>query len=514
MNLNVPALVKNKTIQKYLVAGSIFLGLIFISFVLFNKEDTVIAEHTVERETLQNSVRVFGNAEPETVFTLSFEIGGRLISLPYEVGDPVVRGWRLAALDSTDIQANINKAVAQVNVEKSVLSEISAPDSPEAIQIQLAEIQKQNQVVADATQALFDDISVAQTSYEDILDDHLDREYFRPNNPEETQLRLGDVEDMSDELRAQLTTDRVNLFYALDSFEEVDNVGKTYSNFIDLLESTQSLYTDLIAVLEQESGVAPAQLASDFQDDSDALDDLAITLTPSFTAFNSAEGALQVLEKELELQQSGASDEAKDVQQKIISSRQQEVNALYSDLTKYRILSPISGRVFQTFVDLYENVSPNSQVISIVKDGALVVRADVAESDVVYVGIGNQVEITFDAIPNQAFLGTVSFVEQAVSNSSSAPTYETTFVFDEDQDITPIKSGMTANITAYSGAIDDVVTLPVNFVYSKDTETYVLVRNAEGTIIEKPITIGFRTNTGMVEITSGLQEGEVVLITQ
>lgn len=497
--------------QQWGIAGGIAAVIFLVLLISGSKSQEVISEYEVTQGSISNQVRVFGRAEPEKTFTLSFEISGKLTAYPYEVGDSVKKGARLATLSSSNIQANIRKAASQVTVEKSKLAELGQPDTPEEINIQLAKIEKQEQVINDFGSVLREDILQARNEFADILDDTLDKEYLRADDTEDVLLRLREVDDLSDTARDALGMARVAIQLLYNSLSSVTDLQELDSQFSQMVRQADSLMQELIDLLKEETTVQASRTLSDLEDNQEQLEDLLASLTASRNNFNTAESDLQILQEELVVKQTGASGAAKDVQQSIIASRQQEVNALYSDLTKYRINSPLTGKVFQTFVDQFENVSANSPVISVIPDEPFVIRSNVAESDIVFVGVGNTAEVTFDAIPGEAFLATVSFTEEAVDESRAAPSYETTFVFDEGQDTSAIKSGMTANITVTSGLTEDVLFIPANYLLMDNEQLTVQLLQGDE-FIDRVVTTGLRTNTGLVEITSGLQAGDVIVL--
>jgi len=97
-------------------------------------------------------------------------------------------------------------------------------------------------------------------------------------------------------------------------------------------------------------------------------------------------------------------------------------------------------------------------------------------------------------------------------SSKTVPVYETTFIFSENQDLSRIKSGMTANITISSGRVDNVLALPSSYVEQEEGASFVWVQDNSGDLERREVALGYKTNTALFEITSGLQEGETVVL--
>jgi len=317
--------------------------------------------------------------------------------------------------------------------------------SPEQLAITEAKILKQKQTIIDAAALLSESVDTARTDLENILDTAIDKEFSSPDDPD-ASLKMRSVESISDSVRDRLSGIRTSISNQITLSEQATEADLKYKYILDATRKTQSLISEMRALLNPKTDFQENAIDTKLELSKSQSESLIATLISPSSAYNSAVNDLAVLEGELVAQESGASIEDKNLQSSVIKSKQAEVNALYSDLSKYRISSPISGEVFQTFVDPFQNVSPTQSVISVIDRNPFVIRANVAESDVVFVGIGNPVDVTFDAITDSTYQAQVTFVESQIDTLRSVPTYETTFVFNEGQDLAKIKSGMTANM--------------------------------------------------------------------
>jgi RND family efflux transporter MFP subunit len=86
-------------------------------------------------------------------------------------------------------------------------------------------------------------------------------------------------------------------------------------------------------------------------------------------------------------------------------------------------LAPAAGKILQRFVEANELINPGTPVLSMrnAQDG-WVVKAGLADRDVVRVAIGDTARLTFDAYPSHFFSATVS--EISGTASSMTGTYE------------------------------------------------------------------------------------------
>ena len=139
------------------------------------------------------------------------------------------------------------------------------------------------------------------------------------------------------------------------------------------------------------------------------------------------------------------------------------------------------------------------------------VKANVHESVVDRIAVDQKATVRLEAFSDQRLSGTVSSVAgMAASSYSSVQNYETVVVIDELPSDLAIKPGMTAEVDILVGTYRDVIAVPVGAITEHFEQAYVYVmkgRKAERRKVETG-----RTTHSFVEITEGLEEGEVVAL--
>jgi HlyD family secretion protein len=126
-----------------------------------------------------------------------------------------------------------------------------------------------------------------------------------------------------------------------------------------------------------------------------------------------------------------------------VQSAQAAVDAAEAQLRQSQVYAPFDGRVGAVNVRLGELISPGVYAILLGDTSAMHVETtDLRETDVVRVQVGMPVEVTFDAVPDRIFQGTVT----QVAPVSSAEKGSTNYTVDVDvQDLDPgLRWGMTA----------------------------------------------------------------------
>jgi HlyD family secretion protein len=202
------------------------------------------------------------------------------------------------------------------------------------------------------------------------------------------------------------------------------------------------------------------------------------------------------------------------------------------NLSYTTITSPIDGVVISRDVEEGQTVASGFEtptLFTIAQDLTdMEVVADVDEADIGQVAVGQRVEFTVDAYPDDVFNGTVQQVRLEATTSTSVTTYEV--VIDAKNPDLKLKPGLTANVTIYTleeNGILSVETKALRFTPDKeilkeinikvdgtepettDTTRAVWVLNGN-TISPKTVVTG-PSSGDRTSIKDGLEEGEVVV---
>jgi RND family efflux transporter MFP subunit len=189
-------------------------------------------------------------------------------------------------------------------------------------------------------------------------------------------------------------------------------------------------------------------------------------------------------------------------------------------LENTRIRAPFDGTVLTKDADVGEVVAPfgaaanaRGAVVSMADMSSLDVEADVSESNITRVNVGQPCEIILDAYPEKNYEG---FVHKIVPTADRAKATVLTKVRFKNRDARVLPE-MSAKVTflskASEGASSDAsprLTIPGSSVVTRGgREVVFLVR--ENKAIETPIATGQRIGA-RVEIKQGLQSGDQVVL--
>lgn len=136
-----------------------------------------------------------------------------------------------------------------------------------------------------------------------------------------------------------------------------------------------------------------------------------------------------------------------------------------------------------------------------------IVECDFSEADVAKVKEGDEVEITFGAIPNETFTGKVRDIDLSATTSENVTTYGVEVeVLNAPAEL---RDGTSASVTVITASATNVLAVPTSSVTTdaQGESTVKLVKDGKST--SRTVQIGIKGDT-YTEIKSGLSVGDVV----
>jgi len=215
----------------------------------------------------------------------------------------------------------------------------------------------------------------------------------------------------------------------------------------------------------------------------------------------------ELIKRELISEQEFQTQEAVYKQRNLDYQNRQES---YKDLelqlnyTKIRALS--EGFITERLIEVGDRVNANEQVYTIEDFKPLLIRVYVPTSDAIKLETGMSAQVMTEVLQGAAFDGKVKLINPRIDNQTG--TVKTTIeVFDESLRLKP---GMFVEVRIAIGAKENVITIPRKAILYKQNKTYVFVMN-RNLVSQREIELGL-TEEDYVEVTSGLDEGEVIVI--
>jgi HlyD family secretion protein len=179
-------------------------------------------------------------------------------------------------------------------------------------------------------------------------------------------------------------------------------------------------------------------------------------------------------------------------------------------IAKMILRSPISGIVSKQDAKVGEALSPNTQVASVISSNRKI-EAYVPEVSVAGIVIGAPAVVTLDAYGDDVkFNARISRIDPRETVRDGVSTYKIELVFNIPDE--RARSGMTTNISIESMRKANVLSIPERAVSREGDVRKVLVKGADEEVREVEVTTGVSDTDGNIEIVSGLEEGDIVLI--
>ena len=169
------------------------------------------------------------------------------------------------------------------------------------------------------------------------------------------------------------------------------------------------------------------------------------------------------------------------------------------------LVAPLDGRIIDKSVVPGQVVTSSESVFTM--SDHLVAAANLDETDLAKIRLGQNVELLLDAYPDQPFAGKVERIAYTSTTVNNVTTFEVDILPDRVPDF--MRNGMTADLTFVKDEKENALLIPFLAVTKQGDKDTVLIPGAPPQARE--VTVGI--NDGKkVEVLSGLKEGDPVLL--
>jgi HlyD family secretion protein len=468
---------------------------------------------TVRRGSIVVSATGAGTIIAAQELTLGFSGSGTLSELAVQVGDRVAAGDLLARIDATAAQ----KALATA-------------------ELQLAQARMQTDATATATGVSYDDLSIAQAEMalseaEEALDE------LRNWQPDEEKIALAQAQlDAATAGYSAAVGQQSSAYYGAESARinveqaqrDLGDAQGAYDQAFEPARDWELSDPRLGPKLEAERAAASRSLQR-------AQDNLAIAEAnyskalagsassgPASAQTNilSAEQALAAAQNGPDADQIAAAEKAVErarlsLQQAQLNRESHLLNLAQAELAvvdaetaleRTALVAPIDGTVTAVKAAVGESASGAVIVLSDLSQPLLEVFLD--ETDLDKVGIGYEVDVIFDALPEETFSGQVVRVDPQLTRDSgvSAVRAVVEVAYDKPR---PLPVGLNATVDVIGGRAENALLVPVEAVREISPGQYALFVLVDGEPELRMVEVGLMDFT-FAEILSGVEVGDVV----
>ena len=525
-------------------------------FYFIKKNPSVYDFTIVKRGDVIQDVSVTGRVKPAQKVDLAFEKSGKISRVYAAIGSLIKTGQLLAILENNDLYAQLAQAEANLEAEKARLAELKNGARPEEIKIAETKVSNSEKNLEDAESNLAevknkavvdlkDDYSGALTSAQtavnigknslQVLTD-VQYNHFNGTAGDDTNVAdkkttavylllgkkdggkwgqnqisvltggaFGSVQyaatnPLEENIDKAVEESLVALRAVKDAVESVPFISSVTSAEKTDLETEKNNLNSQISLLSSRDQAIKVQRAVN----SIAISSAQANVTIANNALNSAAD-------ELILEKAGSTSEQIQAQEAKVKAAEAEIQNIKSQIRKTAIYSPIDGILAKQDFKNGEIASANAGLISIISDKNFEIEVDIPEADIAKIKIGSEALVTLDAYGNEViFKAAVISVEPAETLIDGMATYKTALQFkDEDG---RIKSGMTANIDIVSDRRENVIFVPQRAIKIQDGSKTIQVLDNNDNIQEIEILLGLRGSDGNIEVISGINEGDRIIV--
>ncbi len=288
----------------------------------------------------------------------------------------------------------------------------------------------------------------------------------------------------------------------------------------DLLQSNTSAAQAVIALRDAEERLKKAQDYRDTLDEPYEYDEIVykngVAEVKTRKVDEADEETIAQADEDLALAQAQYDDalraweRVKDGPNKAdIEAAEARVDAARATLNMAELTAPFEGTV--TLVDNLpgDQVSVGTPAFRIDDMSRLLVDVQLSEIDINNVSLGQSVQVSFDAILDKEYQGTVIEVGQIGSDMQGAVNFTVTIELTDADEL--VRPGMTAAVNIVVKEIENQILIPNRAVRLADGERVVYLLN-NGTIEMVEVRLGASAETMSVLVSDNVPEGATVIL--
>lgn len=498
MKIHIPKFLKKKR-NIWIIA--IIVVLIIAGWFIFGrgKANNSIQTGFVTKQNLEATVLTTGQVVSSTDLDLSFQGSGVVRKVLVKEGDKVYQGQLLAYLDQSSALASLTTAQGSFGQAKANYDKLLAGASAE-------NIQTVQDSVAGAKQDLNNIYNGAVNT--------LNSAYTAMFNAYTVSVSITNTYFSSVDQQGIAATDsKTDINDNMQKVKNFDNSDSAISQMIFALNNT---FNDLSIIRQQcELGIYYSKVSAT---DKTSLDTQKANINTSLASVTTLQHniasykiALQKAEDQLALTKAPPTQAEIDLAKAQMLSAQGQVDSAMAVLRNLSIVAPSSGIITQIDKKVGEQATATTEVMILQDVGNLYAEADVSEANIASLEIGQSIDYTFDALgPDQHFSGKVLTINPSSTVVSGVVNYKVKGSLDN---VPKIKPGMTANMTILTAEKKDALAVPSTAVINKNNKNYVRVidNSKTKTYHEVEAKIGLQADGGLVEILSGLNNGQEII---
>lgn len=506
---------------------------------------------TVKRGEITQEVSVTGKVKPAESLDLAFDLGGTISQIYFDVGDQIKARQVIARLDSSQLQAELERSRANLAAETTRLQELQKGTRPEELAVARTALANAQNSFVDAQTNLENVRNKATIDLADVYDSALSEAQKAVGIAKTSLAALTDIQyshfylnnDLADAKAAAVlallgqtdagrwTTQSLNNLTggafgdvqkamanplqanADPALLETSSALQKMKACLDIVPMNDLTSTERTSLTTEKTNMATeiSSFAAKYQ----AVLTQKATNENSVAAANSAlttaENTFNSARDNLNLKEAGATAGQISVQASLVEAARAGVESIKAQISKAIISAPIDGILTKKEVELGESVLPNAPVFSLMSLNNFEIEANIPEADIAKLQINQAARITLDAFgQDKIFSAQVIEIDPAETVIEGVATYKVRLQLLSGQGL--VKSGMTANIDIMIARAENALLIPQRAVVSRNGARFVTILDENNVRKEIEVKTGLRGSNGSIEILEGLNEGDRVAI--
>ena len=496
-----------KTHKKRCIAAVVAVAVLAV-VVIPRKSRSASADlaYTQEKLGRRDIVNVYdgsGTINAADSYTVKSLVTGTVLTADFELGDTIQKGDVLYVIDSSDVEGDLESA--QLSVSQAQRSYDDAADARNVRTKIGGEVSSFAVAAGDAVQAGQTVATVRDTSVMLLAVDF--------PAAEAQSFAVGQAAQVMPDTTFEVLNGTIRSVSGADPSGDaslmtctvtiaVPNAGSltTAQAAVAQVNGVSSLNSAHFAYQREETVVAAA---------SGTVSELCVK---EGSTVRQNDVLLRITGKDLDKQAQNAADNLRSAELRMSSAER--------NISHYTIDAPISGTIVDKKVKAGDKLSANDTAMqnlcTIYDMSYLEMKLNVDELKIRSLEVGQEVDITADAVPGETYKGVISSILVAGTTANGSTSYPVTVRIDDMGELLP---GMNATAKITTASVKNVLALPnaalVRGSYVLVTKDSPSAANAETSMTAPDGYVYVKVTTGIsdddyIEVKSGLQEGDTI----
>ena len=465
--------------------------------------DLAYTQEKLGRRDIVNVYDGSGTINAADSYTVKSLVTGTVLTADFELGDSIEKGDVLYVIDSSDVEGDLESA--QLSVSQAQRSYDDAADARNVRTKIGGEVSSFAVAAGDAVQAGQTVATVRDTSVMLLAVDF--------PAAEAQSFAVGQAAQVMPDTTFEVLNGTIRSVSGADPSGDaslmtctvtiaVPNAGSltTAQAAVAQVNGVSSLNSAHFAYQREETVVAAA---------SGTVSELCVR---EGSTVRQDDVLLRITGKDLDKQAQNAADNLRSAELRMSSAER--------NISHYTIDAPISGTIVDKKVKAGDKLSANDTAMqnlcTIYDMSYLEMKLNVDELKIRSLEVGQEVEITADAVPGETYKGVISSILVAGTTANGSTSYPVTVRIDDMGELLP---GMNATAKITTASVKNVLALPnaalVRGSYVLVTRDSPSAANAETSMTAPDGYVYVKVTTGIsdddyIEVKSGLQEGDTI----